>query len=315
MSRETRFACIACRAPADEFSEFCDACHREDTICEVEPNEDENTEAFDARKKRGRARKLSSVSPKLPPKISTGRSAWDIVLGGGLTRPSSVLVKGPKGVGKSTSALRIADHVCRLHRGPALYGASEMPKEHVRRLGDRLGLSMVDLYINDSAHLEDMIEDIEELRPVLIVWDSIQRFFVRGELGEIPLRETVTGAIRAGNHVRAASILLSQVTKDDQFVGRSTIGHDVDVILELARTEGPKKARGRPRKDGEPPRQSLGEVTIACLEKNRFGMTPISAVETLDAGSVRSPAGEAAPPPRVPSEKEKTRGVDWKTLL
>jgi DNA repair protein RadA/Sms len=313
MSRDTRYQCIACRAPAEEFSEFCDTCHREDTICEIEANESEDTEAYDARKKRGRARKLSSVSPKLPPKISTGRTAWDIVLGGGLTRPSSVLVKGPKGVGKSTSALRIADYICRQHRGPALYGASEMPKEHVRRLGDRLGLSMQDLYINDSAHLEDMIEDIEELRPVLIVWDSIQRFFVRGELGELPLRETVTGAIRAGNHVRAASILLSQVTKDDQFVGRSTIGHDVDVILELARTEGPKKARGRPRKDGEPNRQALGEITVACLEKNRFGATPISAIETLDADGGLTPA----PPPRTPSAEpeKKSRGVDWKTLL
>lgn len=311
MTRDAKnYQCIACRTPAEEFSEFCDACHREDTICEVEPREEENTDAYDARKKRGRARKLSSVSPKLPPKISTGRTAWDIVLGGGLTRPSSVLVKGPKGVGKSTSALRIADYVCRLHRGPALYGASEMPKEHVRRLGDRLGLEMRDLYINDSAHLEDMIEDIEELKPVLVVWDSIQRFFVRGELGQIPLQETVTGAIRAGNHARAASILLSQVTKEEEFVGRSTIGHDVDVILEITRTEGPKKARGRPRKDGEPPRQSLGEITISCLEKNRFGPTPISAIESLDADASRA---EAPPPPRAPSEKSK--GVDWKTLL
>lgn len=295
MSREAKtYQCIACRTPADAFSEFCDACHREDTICEIEPAEDESSEAYDARKKRGRARKLASVSPKLPPKISTGRSAWDIVLGGGLTRPSSVLVKGPKGVGKSTSALRIADHVCRLHRGPALYGASEMPKEHVRRLGDRLGLAMTDLYINDSAHLEDMIEDIEELKPVLIVWDSIQRFFVRGELGEIPLRETVTGAIRAGNHVRAASILLSQVTKDEQFVGRSTIGHDVDVILELNRTEPRKSLRGRPRKDGEPSRQAMGDITISCLEKNRFGATPISAVESLNDDSEGARGGGRA---------------------
>lgn len=275
--RASPFTCLACHAAHDEYADVCEACLKEDTICERDaveeaPREDDRP--------RGKVHKLANVSPSLPPKIRTGRAAWDIALGGGLTRPSSVLVQGPKGVGKSTSALRIADHVSTSHKKPALYGSAEMPKEHVRRLGDLLGLQMSYLYIQDAGHLEDMVEAIESVRPILIVWDSIQRFQVEGEFGDVPLRLTVAGAIRAGNAAKAASILLSQVTKEDEFIGKSGIGHDVDVILSLKR-------------------EARNEISVSCLEKNRFAPTPTTARERL----YESSRVEASPPPRAPSKR------------
>jgi DNA repair protein RadA/Sms len=275
--RASLFTCLACHASLDEYADVCEVCFKEDTVCERDTAAEAASEET---RPRGGVHKLSSVSPSLPPKIRTGRAAWDIALGGGLTRPSSVLVQGPKGVGKSTSALRIADHVGTHHRKPVLYGSAEMPKEHVRRLGDLLGLSMSHLYIQDAGHLEDMIEAIESLRPILIVWDSIQRFQVEGEFGDVPLRHTVAGAIRAGNAVKAASILLSQVTKEDEFIGKSGIGHDVDVILSLK-----KEARN--------------EISVMCLDKNRFAPTPTMARERL----YEPPRVEVSPPPRAPSKR------------
>lgn len=284
--RDRKFQCIACRVTCEEYADFCEICKKEDTI--VERDFDSEVEEGEGARPRGRARLLTDVSPSLPPKTSTGRPAWDIALGGGLTRPSSVLVQGPKGVGKSTSALRIADFVSQRHRKPALYGSAEMPKEHVRNLANLLGLKMSELYIQDSGHLEDMVSDIEELKPILVIWDSIQRFQVDGEFGDIPLRETVTGAIRSGNAVKAISILLSQVTKEDEFIGRSGIGHDVDAILSLRR------------------REEKNEIWVECLEKNRFAPTPLSAHERLyEEGGVRTHASQGSrdAPPRAPSEK------------
>lgn len=285
----TEYACIACHARADSYAAFCDACMAEDTIAEVEP--DDPDDGSPLRKKRSAAKRLASVSASLPPKISTGREAWDIVLGGGLTRPSTVLVQGPKGVGKSTSALRIADHVSQLHKGPALYGSAEMPKEHVRRLGDLLGLNMSELYINDSGHLEDMVADIEQLRPILVVWDSIQRFYADGVLGEHALRDTVMQAKHAGNRVRAASLLLSQVTKAEQFVGSSTIGHDVDVVLVLGRLKVARTKKGED--DPKAPKYRANQISITCPEKNRFAATPLSATETLHGDMPTSPRASA----------------------
>jgi DNA repair protein RadA/Sms len=282
--RPTAFVCLACSAGFDEYAEVCEKCLKEDTICE---RDTVLTDAGEARGERPKTRvqKLSTVSPSLPPKTSTGRTAWDIALGGGLTRPSSVLVQGPKGVGKSTSALRIADYVSTRYRKPALYGSAEMPKEHVRRLGDALGLKMTELYILDAGHLEDMVDAIEELSPILIIWDSIQRFQVEGELGDIPLRMTVSGAIRAGNRTKAASILLSQVTKEEVFIGRSEIGHDVDVVLSLKR-------------------ESRNEISITCPDKNRFAPTPTSARERLYEGArTHAARAEVSPPPRAPTKR------------
>ena len=213
-------------------------------------------------KPRRRAKKALLISSEPLQFVSTGRSAWDIVLGGGFVRPSSVLVPGPKGVGKTTTLLSIADTIGTRLKRPVLYGSAEMPGEMIRQVCDRLKLTMKYLYINDSGNAEDMHEDIAEIRPVIIVWDSIQRFRVNGELGTIVLRDVVCGAIESGKRVKAASLLVSHVTKDDDFMGENGIGHDVDVVLTLRKLD-----------------QNL--IAVECREKNRFAITPLTATEAL----------------------------------
>lgn len=205
------------------------------------------------------------ISEELPPTISTGRAAWDMALGGGLTRPSSVLLYGPPGVGKSTSSLTIACHVAKLTNRVALYGSAEMPATQLRKLAGEIGLTKSDLrrlYIQDSPEMEDLLADVEELEPAFVVIDSIQRFRWEGSLGERELRSVVTGAIEAGHAIGAITVLISQVTKDDDFVGENGIAHDVDVELAL-RKAGP------------------GLVGVDCNEKNRFAPTPLGGIEAL----------------------------------
>ncbi len=259
VKKKHNYICLKCGEGFDTYDINCESCGGEDTIADTPDDEDEEQENG---RRRQRAKKVINISTNIPPMMSTGRKAWDIVLGGGLVRPSSVLVPGPKGVGKSTSLLAIADFIGQTFRKPVLYGSAEMPKEHLKVVCERLKLKMNYLYVNDSRHAEDMYEDIEDLKPIVIIWDSIQRFRIDQNIGQIELRNVVQGAIEAGEHVKAATILISHVTKQNDFMGENGIGHDVDVVLEL------KKA-GR------------NAVSVECLEKNRFAVTPLRAIEKL----------------------------------
>lgn len=257
----SKYICLACETPHEQFALSCHTCFGSDTVVPMAESEWEDLEN-EQTKPRRRATKALLIPSELPQFTSTGRKAWDIVLGGGLVRPSSVLVPGPKGVGKTTSLLAIADTIGTRLRRPVLYGSAEMPGELVRQVCDRLKLTMKFLYINDSGNAEDMHEDIADIKPVIIVWDSIQRFRVNGELGTLTLRDVVCGAIESGQRVKAASLLVSHVTKDDDFMGENGIGHDVDVVLTLRKVD-----------------QNL--VAVECREKNRFAITPLTATEPL----------------------------------
>jgi DNA repair protein RadA/Sms len=261
VKNNSRFICLACESKHDNYGLICHECQGSDTIVPIE--EDEWDDMHEENKpSRRRAKKALLISADIPPMVSTGRRAWDIVLGGGLVRPSSVLIPGPAGVGKSTCLLAIADFIGNKLKKPVLYGSSEQPQEFIRRKCDALQLSMNFLYINDSGNAEDMHDDIAELRPAVVVWDSIHRFRVNGELGVSSLRDVVTGAIESGTRVRAASLLVSHVTKDEDFMGESGIGHDCDVVVFLSKVD----------------------QTTICIEtrgKNRHAPTPLTATEEL----------------------------------
>src|SRR5215204_2031929 len=127
MARLKRWMCLACETTHEQFSPFCDACKSTDTITEAP---DEHAIEIEQERPRQRAKRATLVSTSLPPVLSTGRNAWDIALGGGFVRPSSVLVYGPRGVGKSTSLLSIANTIGNTLKRPVLYGSAEMPTEH-----------------------------------------------------------------------------------------------------------------------------------------------------------------------------------------
>ncbi len=211
---------------------------------------------------RKRAKLASHIPTKKPIFIPTGKASWDEVLGGGAVRPSTIMVHGPKGTGKTTSILSISLKLAERLGGYVLWGSAEMPEMLVRQYADRVGATSKDLsrlLISDDGSTESLLEDIEEFQPKIIVWDSIQRFTWRGELGETELQNVVHAAIRSTNAEKTITFLLSQVTKDNDFVGTSGVGHDVDVLIGL-------------RRDGD-------LLRMSCDEKNRFAETPRGASE------------------------------------
>lgn len=262
--------CYLCDFETRVRSSTCPGCGRFDTLVRDEPEPPEGKPAKNA----------ARLALRRPQFISTGSKAWDEVLGGGLVKPSSVLLYGPSGVGKSTRALAIALHVAELLRGKVLYGSAEMPAEHIRIYAERIGISpakLERLWVQDSQDALDLLANVEQIRPAVVVWDSIQRMTWQGEIGDVELKQVVHHAIEHAQRYNHVAILLSQVSKDQSFSGPSGIEHDVDVSIRLSRKDR--------------------DLVVEAPHKNRFAPTPAASRERFGAEEPDPATPEQVPVP------------------
>ncbi len=218
----SEYRCLACGGTGDDRFLVCPGCGAAETCVRIE--DPAEPEPFQPERKR--AINARCIEARQLAFLPTGRPAWDKVLGGGVVRSASFLVAGRGGVGKSTSALGVAMHVGAELGGPVLYASSERPADWVKQLAVRIGCSSKELdrlFVTDTTDLADVVEDIDRLSPVVIVWDSIQRFRVGGRLGDRELVDTVATALERGAAHEAVTLLLSQVTKEGTPAGPNGI--------------------------------------------------------------------------------------------
>jgi len=241
---------MVCGHAESEDSTVCPVCSSLQSFApeEIQRNSEE------PQVKRKRARPAGSISKRPFSPISTGRPAWDEALGGGLVRPSTVLVHGPKGTGKTTAMLSIATGIARKLGGYALYGTAEMSDELLRHYAERASIDIKRLLISDAGDAENLLSDVEEFEPVVVVWDSVQAYTWEGSTGETELRNVMRAAIRSSASYETITLLVSQETKDHQFLGPSELGHNVDVVVTLKRKKN--------------------ILYVECPDKNRFATTP-----------------------------------------
>jgi DNA repair protein RadA/Sms len=248
---------MVCERVSEEDCSLCSGCG---SLQSYAPSYREN-EAEERVAKRRRAQKATEVPKYQFKPHPTGRPAWDEALGGGLVRPSTVLVHGPKGTGKTTAMLHIATSFARKFQGYALYGTAEMSSELLRHYAERIGVDLKRLLIQDAGDAENMLSDIEEFEPAVVVWDSVQAFSWEGSTGETELRNVLRAGIRASASYEHTALFISQVTKDNDFLGPSELGHGVDVVITLTKKKN--------------------VLYVECPEKNRFAPTPRCGEETI----------------------------------
>ena len=115
-------------------------------------------------------RTLNEVPYEKTMRVSSRMEEFDRVLGGGVMRPSSVLVGGEPGIGKSTLMLQIISSLSEY--GPVLYISGEESPSQVRLRAERLNLPTEKIQIFCDTRLESIEEVIERIRPAYIVVDS-----------------------------------------------------------------------------------------------------------------------------------------------
>ena len=170
-------------------------------------------------------------------RIGTGISELDRVLGGGLVPDSFVLIGGDPGIGKSTLLLQMAQGV--RSKNPSikiLYVTGEESVDQIRGRAHRLGVEGKDrIYLAAETQLERVFATVKELKPDILVMDSLQTFssgFLESAPGSVSQVREVAARLMALAKTAGISVwLVGHVTKDGNIAGPKVVEHMVDTVL------------------------------------------------------------------------------------
>jgi len=176
---------------------------------------------------------LTEVGQTAEVRVSTGIGELDRVLGGGLVEGSVVLVGGDPGIGKSTLLLQAIAQI--QPRLSSLYVTGEESLAQVAGRGQRLGLPLDGLQALAETCVERILAQAAEVRPGLIVADSIQTLWTEtlqaapGSVSQV--RESAARLVRFAKETGTCVFLVGHVTKEGGIAGPRVLEHMVDAVL------------------------------------------------------------------------------------
>ncbi|HET7069196.1 MAG TPA: ATPase domain-containing protein, partial [Nocardioides sp.] len=186
---------------------------------------------------------IAQVSVESSAFRSSGVPELDRVLGGGLVPGAAILLAGEPGVGKSTLLLEVAAQTSRYQRR-TLYVTGEESASQVRLRADRTGGVHNELYLAAETDLGAILTHVEQVRPEVLVVDSIQTIGAPNADG-VPggvtqVKEVAAALIRVAKTRDITTIIVGHVTKDGSIAGPRVLEHVVDVVLHF---EGDRNSR------------------------------------------------------------------------
>jgi DNA repair protein RadA/Sms len=225
---------------------------------------------------------FDQISDRQIARWESGYSELDRVLGGGIVPGSMVLIGGDPGIGKSTLLLQVSNQLAQRYR--ILYVTGEESGQQVKLRASRLGVSKAtgmtedadgkvvsdtpvapntdsidaDLYVLPETDLEEILREIDSLKPNVVVIDSIQTVFLPaltsapGSVAQV--RECTAGLMKVAKHEDVTMLIVGHVTKEGAIAGPKVLEHLVDTVLYF---EGDRFASHR----------------LLRTVKNRFGAT------------------------------------------
>ena len=229
------FACQSCGAQSQKWLGRCADCGAWNSMVEERPAAaaPEPRGAVPALGGRG-AQLYADVDVVVSERLTTGISEFDRVLGGGIVPGSLVLLGGEPGIGKSTLLLQAAANFAATI-GPVLYCSGEESEHQVKMRGERLGVAGSPLFLLAETCIERLIEEVERLRPALLIVDSIQTVFslkIQSAPGSVSqVRQAATDLLFTAKGRNLPTILVGHVTKDGSLAGPKVLEHVVDTVL------------------------------------------------------------------------------------
>jgi len=230
--------------------------------------------------------KFDQISDRQLERWSSGYEELDRVLGGGIVPGSLVLIGGDPGIGKSTLLLQVANGLSQRYR--MLYVCAEESGPQVKIRALRLGVGpngngkelepdeiaeeepKSNLYVLPETDLEEILKELESLKPNVAVIDSIQTIFfpaltsAPGSVAQV--RECTSALMQVAKREDITLLIVGHVTKEGAIAGPKVLEHLVDTVLYF---EGDRFASHR----------------LLRSVKNRFGAThEIGVFEMIDRG-------------------------------
>ena len=224
------YSCTACGYRSAKWMGFCPQCRVSEGLVQVADGPTRS------RRSSPSPIPLSKAGGATVARVAAGIGEIDRVLGGGFVPGAVVLLGGEPGVGKSTLVLQVAGALA-AGGSKVLIASAEESAEQVGLRADRLDIDGSEVFLLAEADIDDILGAADQMRPDLLVIDSIQTV-VANEVGSAPgsvsqVRECAARVMRYAKDSGTASVLVGHVTKDGGIAGPKTLEHMVDVVLYL----------------------------------------------------------------------------------
>lgn len=244
--------------------------------------------------------KLKEIVYSKNSRIQTEYDELNTVLGGGIVAGSVILLAGDPGVGKSTLLLQLALSLANTKK--ILYVSGEESVEQIKLRADRilsnsiqrtkdkeLRIKEENLYLVSLTDTDAIVAQIEEMKPDLVIIDSIQTIesqnisSLSGSVAQV--RYGALQLIRSAKQNSIPIILVGHVTKEGMVAGPMILSHMVDTVLFL---EGERFTQARVLRSYKNRFGPVDEVGIFLMEEN--GLVEETNPEQLFANSTASNA-------------------------
>lgn len=176
---------------------------------------------------------LNEIRSDLVERWQTDCFEFDKAIGGGIMPGSLILIGGEPGIGKSTLMLQIASLVSKDKK--VLYTSGEESIEQIKNRSERLNILSGNIYILNEVCFEKILTVIEELKPEMLIIDSIQTILSRAVSSAAA---TVSQIKWIANQLLALAkttympiFIIGHITKEGVIAGPKLLEHIVDTVL------------------------------------------------------------------------------------
>ena len=249
------YKCSNCGYSQGSWLGRCPECSEWNTFeeCVIDKNASGATGHFSSVQEKAKPVPLSQIKAAENFRIYTEIEEFDRVLGGGAAIRSAILLGGEPGIGKSTLLIQMAAKMAQKHK--VLYVSGEESASQIKNRAERLGLNTDGIEVLCTMRLEDILEALETVNPVMTIIDSIQTVYsveagvVPGSISQAKIcaNELVTWVKKRD----AVMIMTAHVTKEGTIAGPKTLEHMVDTVISFERNND--------------------DVRFLHAQKNRFG--------------------------------------------
>jgi DNA repair protein RadA/Sms len=228
------YTCQNCGVQSPKWLGKCLSCGEWNTFVEEIIEKKKNQRKLSIQLHANQALTLENIKTEKNQRISVGINEINRVLGGGIVPGSLVLLGGEPGIGKSTLVLQLA---LQLKGEKILYTSGEESLQQIKLRAERLKISNNNcLFLNETS-LEQLIAQTEQIKPDLLIIDSIQTLStetIESSPGSVSqVRECTSALLKFAKKNNVAIILIGHINKEGSIAGPKVLEHIVDTVLQF----------------------------------------------------------------------------------
>ncbi|MFN8404482.1 MAG: DNA repair protein RadA [Anaerolineales bacterium] len=243
---QTRYVCQECGRVAASYMGKCPQCGSFNSMVEevIHDESAQKTKAVRGLTGRSAPRSIGDISAGDEDRIHVPIEEFARVLGGGIVPGSIVLVGGDPGIGKSTLMLQMAMEMAGQKR--VLYVSGEESERQIKMRATRLNSNAgangrpslpQNLLLVTETNLEIILNHISEVKPELLIVDSIQTVYLASmdsSAGSVSQVRECSSQLRELAKTSGISVfVIGHVTKEGTIAGPRVLEHIVDTVLYL----------------------------------------------------------------------------------